>query len=477
MALDDVVNNSTETLSIEDKFAKALLRLRKIRPFYSSIYEILDRKESSAVKTIGVSSTELVYNKEFIEKLTFPELIFCDLHEIGHVALMHTSRIGDRDATLYNIACALYVNKLLSEEFGITPGRVINEIKMPEDALFCSSLDLNEECVENIYEILNNQAKKQGYYNGNIVTVEYEGANRDGTSYSKFYMTIQRENNHSYKIGGTGESCNSSTSGNNEDNNGNCKDNGGNSGNGSGNNKEELHNDIMESVEDSNTNQQNNKRIVSEALTKAEMSKQCGNETGECLLSVYAEKCIKSYIDWRKLLLKYCIASTSKDSSFKMPDKRMFYQNAIYPGQSIDESNTIKGIKVCFDISGSISNNELVRFYGQVRNILKKFKIKAEVIYWDTEIKTKTSLVDIKDINGLDVYGRGGTDPSCIFEYFDSKECKIKPIVTVIFTDGYIHRPDNEKWKKKYKDTIWVVTNSGDEKFKPPFGKVTIDKY
>ena len=96
-----------------------------------------------------------------------------------------------------------------------------------------------------------------------------------------------------------------------------------------------LGDDILESTEDENINQQNNKRIVSEAVTKSEM-REAGDQT-HSLLRDKVNEVLKSYLDWKKLLLKYCIKSTSTDSSFNTPDRRMYYQNAIYPGQSINE--------------------------------------------------------------------------------------------------------------------------------------------
>lgn len=424
---------SESSLDIESKFAKALLKLRKIRPFYSSIYEAMDRVIDSSIDTIGVSSTKIVYNKEFIDSLDFEKLLFIDLHEVAHVALMHTSRKGKRDNRLWNIACDLYVNKLISEEFNIYPGNY-GDIQMTEDALYCSSLNTDDEYVESIYEEINTQAKNQGYYNGNTVHITYQGNLNTHDSYSVFDIVIQKDKSSGCAIG----------------------------------------DDILESTEDENINQQNNKRIVSEAVTKSEM-REAGDQT-HSLLRDKVNEVLKSYLDWKKLLLKYCIKSTSTDSSFNTPDRRMYYQNAIYPGQSINEVNKISGVKICFDISGSISEDDIKLYYGQIKNLLKDFKVNSEIIYWDTEVVSKGTLQSFKDIDKMDLYGGGGTDPSCIFTYFDSKECKIKPIVTLVFTDGYIREPDNTKWKKKYKDTIWIMTKQHYEGFKPPFGVKAIDK-
>lgn len=430
------------SLDVESKFAKALLKIRKIRPFYSSIYEMLDKIEDDSIETMGVSTKKLIYSRKFVEKQEFRELIFVDLHEIAHIALMHTSRAEGKNMLLFNIACDLYVNKLLSEEFNITPHKESIDIKMPSDVLYCDSVDLNRDCAEDIYNSLKKQAEEQGFFDKNTTAyITYIGSAFSNTEYKEFSISIKRDDNNCDIIEGA-----SLSTGN-----------------------------IAEPDDNTELDRQYNKQIIAEAITKAEMQS-IGNEGGKSLLQVQAERNIKSSIDWRKLLLKYCIAASSKDSSFNVPDKRMYYQRAIYPGQVTDISNTLKGVKVCFDVSGSISYDDIARFYGQVQLILKRFKVNAEVIYWDTEVQKHTKLIGLEQLDSIEFKGRGGTDPSCIFEYFDSKDCKIKPIVTLIFTDGYIIEPNVNAWKKRYKNTIWVITKYGDKDFKPIFGTKAYDK-
>ena len=205
------------------------------------------------------------------------------------------------------------------------------------------------------------------------------------------------------------------------------------------------------------------------------MSQHAGNEAGKLKFKV--DNILSSKIDWRKWLKKYCIQAKASDSTFSNPDKRMFYQSAIYPGQALDELNSIKGIKVCIDTSGSISDEDLQYIFGQIYKLTKQFKIEAEVIAWDTGMKSCGPLTNNTDIRNVELEGRGGTDPTCLFEYFDSKKCKVKPIVTLVFTDGYWGMQENPKWPKKYKDTLWIMTKDADKGFTPPFGMKTKVKY
>ena len=150
----------------------------------------------------------------------------------------------------------------------------------------------------------------------------------------------------------------------------------------------------------------------------------------------------------------------------------MFYQKAIYPGQVQDEINGIKGIKICIDTSGSISDEDIEHFCGQVYSLTKQFNIDAELIYWDSDIQSTGEFKDYREFEHIDIYGRGGTDPSVIFNYFDSKKCKVKPVVTLVFTDGFFSVSNiSALQRKKYKDTIWIMTKNSNKNFDVPFGK------
>lgn len=430
------VPSGYDELNAEDRLVKVMITLRELRPFYSAVYESLEKVESESQNTMGVSVSRMLYNPKFVESLSFKELVFVSLHEIAHVALMHVPRGKKRHGQLWNIVCDAYINKLLIEEFNLSFDGSYNSnnnfIAVPENGVFCSSIDTDVDYPELLYDNVVEQyenAKASG--NNDNIKIKLKGSGSSSDKYSEIPITIT----NSYDG--------------------------------------DLIDDGSSAIEQDNEN----RRILSDALIKSEMNKRAG--LGSCKIERLVGELLKSYVDWRKLLRKYCINALSKDSSFKNPDKRMYYQRAIYPGQLQDESNAIKGVKVCFDFSGSISEKDMGYFHGQVRDILKQFKIEAEAIYWDTEIVSHGKFSDMPSFNLVRPSGGGGTDPSCCFEYFDSKKCKVKPVVTIVFTDGYIYNKglDNSKWKKLYKDTIWVMTRDYDKEFKPPFGKITIAKF
>ena len=95
---------------------------------YSSIYSIINTQESLDIDTLELDDGKLLYNPKFIENLTIPELTFIIVHEIGHFLLLHEYRVEDRDLDIWNVACDLYINKAIVNEFG----EHNNNIKIPK---------------------------------------------------------------------------------------------------------------------------------------------------------------------------------------------------------------------------------------------------------------------------------------------------------------------------------------------------------
>lgn len=443
-------------LTVEQKFAKAMIDLRKHRPFYSAIYEVMDKIEDESIGTMGVNNTQFRYSPKFVDGLSYPEFLFVLLHEIGHISLMHVVRRGNRDPKLWNLAADLYVNKLIAEEFSIVPGKSAANVSitMPTDGCWCESLNIDEEFTEDIYESFYEQSKNNGYLKDIMNNADYNDIESDDNITLEDGSEIGKHKTYHFEYSGK-------NSGKPFDINMDV---------------DVFSKDLLEANGDKIKQENDAKRLLSNAVTRhAMLGQEAGNTPGK--LEVLVNNMLKSHIDWRKWLRKYCIKAKSTDSTFSNPDKRMFYQSAIYPGQSTDENNTIKGIKVCIDTSGSISDEDLAYFMGQIYSMTKQFKIDAEVIAWDTEMYSCGTIKPNINFNELDLAGRGGTDPTCLFEYFDSKSCKVKPIVTLIFTDGFWYMDENKSWAKKYKDTLWVLTKDAQKDFKPPFGLVTDVRY
>ena len=426
-------------LTVDQKFAKAMLKLKDLRPFYSSIYEVMNKTETARIDTMAVDGSQMLYNYKFCDELDFDEFLFVVLHELTHIALLHVPRCKGRDIKLWNIACDLYSNKLLHDEFGDG----IFGIRMPDSAVYFEGISIDDDSVETIYDELYEQAKQNGYFgsrstSSNGLPDEQSDENQNSDNFKQFNFKIERDGKkYEISIG------------------------------------VEYRYDLVLSEGNSAALESEARKILSDAQIRNQLlnGALCGSEAG--VLERLCQKILESKIDWRKLIRKHLIAYRQSDMSYGKPDKRMYWQSAIYPGPVPSVPDSVKGVKVCIDTSGSISDNDMEEFISYIFKLTKQFKVDAELIYWDAEIQSAGKITNMTDIKSVKILGGGGTDPSCVFSYLDNN--KSKPILTVMLTDGYFSQnalTENIKWKRRYKDTLWIICKSGDKDFKPAFGKV-----
>jgi predicted metal-dependent peptidase len=151
------------------------------------------------------------------------------------------------------------------------------------------------------------------------------------------------------------------------------------------------------------------------------------------------------------------------------------------PGPKEMDPDSLDNIKICVDTSGSISDKDLGIALAQIKQLLNNYKANAELLYWDTEVRAVYPFKNVAELVKCKPMGGGGTEGQCIFEYFDTNKdyirgLKKKPSTIVVFTDGYIGDVDI-RYKKKYGDTIWIISQNGDKNFKPSFGVVAPFSY
>lgn len=118
------------------------------------------------------------------------------------------------------------------------------------------------------------------------------------------------------------------------------------------------------------------------------------------------------------------------------------------------------------DVSGSISD-EWVECYVNYLNFIKqKYKPVIDIVEADTEIKENTMFKMKTFISELDVVGRGGTDFQCVVNFLSDKKRKNKYDGAIVFTDGYVSKPDIPKGFKT--KILWAV-NKKNENFEREF--------
>ena len=493
ISVGDETNYSKDTfLQLEDAILKILIiksssrigfsrsLLNSLTPYYSALLDGLQKKYvggfNANVDTLGVNCSQMIINVEFVYSMPESELNFILLHEIDHLSNLHMCRRGRRDPRLWNVACDYYINKRLAVEYGLEPtnlnapsskwvypiqtrGNVLLRLPVhsPEEirrnpllisGLYDPKIDLNNDSPEKIYTRLINKGSKIPGGNDSAD----KGANGD--------LNISELNNNTIKkiMGSmTNEELAEMSAKASQDINRTYS-------------KVNSKSDIQRTPSEKEV--QKLKGIIQKAMVKATVA---GNAA--CGMQRQAEELLKPKFNLRSLLRQYLQPTKSEKLSYSNINKRLIYRNVVLPAAGELKRDKLSRVKICIDTSGSIGSTELKEFLELIYGILVEYKVSAEIIYWDSAcyiggtINTKNSIADFTKAQKK-LYGGGGTDPACLFRYFESKECIVKPYAIFIFTDGYIYGNSYEAYARKYKNVLWIISDRGNPDFSSRVGIV-----
>ena len=84
--------------------------------FLTSLLYSLKLVWADDIPTAGTNGILLKINPKFFYELSKEERLFVILHELWHVAKLHSIRRESRDCRLWNIACDYHINNLLLKE-------------------------------------------------------------------------------------------------------------------------------------------------------------------------------------------------------------------------------------------------------------------------------------------------------------------------------------------------------------------------
>lgn len=482
-------------VSVEQKITSALLVIRAVKPFYYSVISNIKKIPNEEMPTAGVTVDTLYYNPNFILELSMPELVFVLIHELLHLAMQHNMRKSSRYHYLWNVACDLFVNKLICEEFDTKPGDGVKQIKEDhynvgikfiEGGLYNESVSVESDTPEKIYEEISKnikeQAKQQSQQGNGQGDEQGDGKGNeqgDGKGQGDGQGNVQGQGG-----GGQGQGQGGGQGGGQEQGQGNGADFDITEQDITFRGSKYGKNVMIDMYEDSKSSQMTDaqkqgkgRAILERARVLNKQLGQHGNQAG--YLERYVDEVLAPKINWVSLLKSKLTRASQQVTTYSKPDKRFLSRGRVLPGPKKLENDTLDNVKVAIDTSGSISDQDLGIALAQIKQLLDVFKAKAEVIYWDTRVAKVAPFSDIKELVKIKPAGGGGTDVNCVFEHFESRDYKIgkkgKPSIIIVFTDGCFG-PVAEKYKK-YKDTIWVI--NGGYEFKEPFGvkaKLKMDK-
>lgn len=169
-------------------------------------------------------------------------------------------------------------------------------------------------------------------------------------------------------------------------------------------------------------------------------------------------------VDWRHALWKY-VGKTPAD--FDDLDRRFIYKG-LYLESLLTEAVEVS---VCIDTSGSVSDELLMQFTGELKGILRSYpNVKCSLFFADTDLAGPYEIDRIEQMPKA--IGRGGTSFVPFFDYLkkhgEENSLLGNNKLSIYFTDGFGDFPQQEPDNP----TMWLVCKDGLETNGFPFGEV-----
>lgn len=197
--------------------------------------------------------------------------------------------------------------------------------------------------------------------------------------------------------------------------------------------------------------QEDTRMTVQNALSSAmeESIRQYGEGSVPSSIRNMLQEALKpARVNWRKILTNYIGRKISfdKSSTRKRPNRRL---GLVAPGKTSKQ-----GPKTLFavDCSGSVSDDEYLEIMGEIKEALKSFPEKCEMLFFDwTVFKEKIKLNTMKKVPRRPL--QGGTSFQPVIDY--AKE--MKPDLLIILTDGEAPTPTKPGFP-----VLWVILGGRD---------------
>lgn len=379
-------------------------------PFYGYISSSLKCVAAKNCPTAGVEVGRdvMVYNPDFMQKLSLEERIGVYCHEVMHAALGHCwpHRIQGRDLQRWNIAADIVVNNFIlsANKDNINP----ISVTLPKGAL--SNPEWENLTVEEIYNLL----------------PDSEMAN----------VTIVLDINPELSDEANGTAP------------------GGAGGNGEGDGEKEIR---VRSGTGMSTSEEEMEAAAEWAkrLTEAAYLSSKGRGTLPGCFKGLVEEILKPKLNLKRYLAKFMSSATRDDYTFEHVDRRLIDQGVYFPdlyGERVED------ILIFIDSSGSVGELAIRKFLGIAREVAKAQCGRVRVITCDMVIQDDFFLKETaKEIKcGL---GRGGTSFKPPFNYVKEKKYKVN--CAIYLTDLGGDFPE----KKPPYPTLWVSTTRGNAPF------------
>jgi len=193
------------------------------------------------------------------------------------------------------------------------------------------------------------------------------------------------------------------------------------------------------------------------AATAARMSGQAGSIPGE--VSQTYENFLKPKLSWETILHNFFNEMVDFDYSYRRPNRR--YEDPIMKG--LVGMTGLEHLVYYLDISGSVSDEDILRFNSEVSFIKEEFNPqRLTLVTFDTEIKDIYEFDQNDEFKRIVVTGRGGTNLNPVMAHAN----ELNPNAIIIFTDLHVSIPSDEPKVP----LIWICVDN--PKAEVPYGKL-----
>ena len=192
------------------------------------------------------------------------------------------------------------------------------------------------------------------------------------------------------------------------------------------------------------------------AATVARMSGKPGDIPGETVLVI--DEFLNPKLPWEVLLANFFNELTNEEYTYQRPNRR--YDDPLLPGRS--GRNGLEHLIYYLDISGSITDQNILRFNSEVKCVKEQFEPELlTLVTFDTEIQDEVTFEKDEPFEKIVVTGRGGTDLEDVFKHALTHQ----PTAIIIFTDMEVDIPPDPGIP-----IIWICIDN--PKMKAPYGRL-----
>lgn len=405
------------------KISDARTELVMLYPFYGSILMNL-RVALADCGTAATDMRRIIFDPQFVLKLSMEELQFVMMHEVMHNVLKHCVRWNGKLTAVYNVAADIVVNSNIMNSLGISGIAICG----------CEVMHKTPD-------------SKEGYkYSAEEV---YEMLMRQGQSQSGGDEPLQQP--------GSGSA--DSSDGEQDADTIGCSDN-------SGNASIDRH-DLWGRIENGQEAVDEIDRMVVQAVKDALVAG--SSDMPMAVRNIVDDLSGTGRVNWIELLHDFIqITNDRNDYSFNPTDRRYSDSEFLLPAFNEVEGNSVDNIWFVVDTSASIEDETLGIVYSEIRSAISQFtSLSASLSFFDTSVTEPVEFDDVDSLSDIKPVGGGGTSFRSIFRYMADNMQEILPTAIVIMTDGYADWPE-EKMTQGI-PVMWIIIDTDRE---PPWGVV-----